>query len=207
MAAVPPITGVVKLELSGNIAGNTDWANIFHMGQAGAAWSLAALTSLWGAINGPLESLYTGNMGAAVTVSEAKLTDLTSDTSEVLTESIDWSGTRIGISAQASACVLFNHQIVRRYRGGHPRTYFPFGDAALQLDPQSWDATFIANCATNWATVMAAMSGYSAASAFGTVSYFSGGALRESPLWEPVTSSVGVLGIKSQRRRLTSTTA
>lgn len=205
MAPVPSITGVIKMEVMGNIAGETVWANIFHFGQATAAIPSSVLTGFYGAIESSLNALYTGNMGAAVTVTEVQLTDLTSDTGARISESVDWVGGRIGISAQASACVLASYQIARRYRGGHPRTYFPFGDAALQLNPQSWDETFIANVGTNLVSLINAAAAYSDATEMGCVSYFSGGAERVTPLWEGFTGSEIALGIKSQRRRLTST--
>src|SRR5580698_4841398 len=145
-------------------------------------------------------------MGAAVSVTTLKLTDLSSDTGAVYEKSVSWTGGRIGISAQASACVMATYAITRRYRGGHPRTYFPFGDAALQLDPQSWDETFVANVAANLATFNDVVNGYSPASQLGCVSYYSGGVVRATPIFEVFTSSAVEVGIRSQRRRLTSTT-
>src|SRR5580693_785530 len=194
MAALPPIEGVLKCEISGNIAGNTYWANILHFGQLGEPWLLANMISFYDAMESSQNALYTGNMGAAVVATEVKLTDLSSDTGEVYAVSVDWTGGRIGISAQASACVLATYQISRRYRGGHPRTYFPFGDAALQEDPQSWDEAFVANVATNLEAVLTAAAGFSDASVMGCPSYFSGGVERVTPLWQPFTGSAVDIG-------------
>lgn len=206
MPPLAPVTGVVKLELIGNLGGVSQFANIFHFGGGVDPWSGSDLFALWGGIDSALQELYQGNGGTAMTVTEAILTDLTSDTGSSLDETIDWVGTRDGISPPASAAVLGKYFITRRYRGGHPRTYFPFGSVGLMLNPVSWDTTFIANVAANLESVRLAASAFSESSLMGCVSYFSGGVRRETPLFEPFISSTCEAQIRSQRRRLTSTT-
>lgn len=207
MPALPPVEGVIKLEIVGNLSGITQFANIFHMGAASGAWTGADLVAVWGGIDSSLEELYTGNGGTAMTVTGATLIDLTSDMGSSYVVPLDWVGGREGISPPASACVMGKYAITRRYRGGHPRSYFPFGSVDLFLNPQSWDEAFVANVAANLESFREATIAYSAASTLGAVSYFSGGVMRETPIFEPFTASSVVSGIKSQRRRLLSTTA
>lgn len=206
MPPMPPSPGTIKLELIGNLGGVSQFANIFHFGGDTVAWDGATLFGFWGGVDSALQELYQGNGGTAMTVTQAKLTDLTSDTGSTLVEDISWVGTRAGISPPASASVMGTYQITRRYRGGHPRTYFPFGSVGLFLNPQAWDETFIANVAANLESVRLAASAYSDITLMGCVSYYSGGVLRETPLFEPFINSDVVTGIKSQRRRLLSTT-
>lgn len=205
MPPMPAVEGVIKLEVSG-VTGLTTWANIYHMGQAGGPWTYSELSDLFTAIQPSLEYFYTQNQGVAQTVTLVKMTDLTSDTGAVFEFSADWTGTRSGISAQASACVLLSYQISRRYRGGHPRTYLPMGSAALQNNPSAWDETFIENVLSTFNEFSEACTAHSAEASLGCVSYYSGGALRATPIFEVFTGTTVDSGIKSQRRRLLSTT-
>lgn len=206
MPPMPSVEGVIKLEVMGNISGNTQFANVFHLGQSGGPWTSGEMYDVYVGFAAHLADVYANNAGTAVTVTEVKMTDLTSDTGAVLVEDVDWVGTRSGISAQASACVLTSWAIPRRYRGGHPRTYWPLGDAALQATPQSWDEAFIAACNTDIENFVISTTSVSAEAALGCVSYYSGGVLRETPLFQAFTAYNTDVGIRSQRRRLTSTT-
>jgi hypothetical protein len=204
---LPAIEGVIKLEIAGNLSGITDFANIFHLGVGDGPYTGADLVATWGGIDSALEELYTGNGGTAMTVTSALMTDLSSDTGSSYAVALDWVGGREGISPPASACVMGKYQITRRYRGGHPRTYFPFGSVDLFQNPQSWDTAFVANVAANLQSFLEACLAFSTSAQLGCVSYYSGGVLRETPIFETFTASEVVTGIKSQRRRLLSTTA
>src|ERR1700677_2972121 len=111
MPPVPSILGCLKLEVAGQIGGTSDWANIFHIGQAASGFSLANIESIASTLNSTLNALYVNSMGTAVTVDTLTYTDLTGDSAPRYEISVGWTGTRSGISAQASACVLASYQI------------------------------------------------------------------------------------------------
>jgi len=70
-----------------------------------------------------------------------KVTDLTSPSSGVGEYLTDTAGTRgAGDSLPAEVCVLDNHGITRRYRGGKPRAYWPFGIGSDLTSPSAWSA-------------------------------------------------------------------
>jgi len=56
MPPLPAALGVVKLEVMGDIAGNTYFANIFHLGGGEDPWSLSDLEALEGAMPSGFDS-------------------------------------------------------------------------------------------------------------------------------------------------------
>jgi hypothetical protein len=69
--------------------------------------------------------------------------DLTSPTSASGTYAQQAAGIRTGTQLGAGACVLVNHAIARRYRGGKPRSYWPFGVGEDLASPQTWSSAFL----------------------------------------------------------------
>lgn len=53
------------------------------------------------------------------------------------------AGTSTGIANPASACVVANFPIQRRYRGGKPRQFWPMGRADDLATPQAWTTTAV----------------------------------------------------------------
>ena len=119
-----------------------------------------------------------------------------------------------------ASCVLLNYQIARRYRGGRPRSYFPFGDASVVGNRQTWEGTFIASVESNMAAAFAACIGATAGSTTITnhvnVSYYDGFTvvtnpisgrarnvpkLRTTPVVDTISSFSVSTRIANQRRR------
>ena len=67
-----------------------------------------------------------------------EITDLTSSTSATGSHIAAQVGTRAGTDLPAQACFLLNLRITRRYRGGKPRMYLPYGVAEDLTSPQQW---------------------------------------------------------------------
>jgi hypothetical protein len=99
-------------------------------------------------------------------------------------------------------------EINRRYRGGHPRKYLPFGTAGTYASASSkfWDSGFIDDVQTKMAAFLSAVGGRTEGSTnfndVVNVSYYTGGALRVTPVVDAVTSLAVRTRICSQRRRL-----
>ncbi len=77
-------------------------------------------------------------LGTESSFSAVKVTDLTTTSSGVGEHLHDTTGTRSGSDTPAGAAVLMNIQISRRYRGGKPRVYWPFGTASDIDTPTNW---------------------------------------------------------------------
>jgi hypothetical protein len=71
--------------------------------------------------------------------------DLTTSTGAFGSNATSTAGVRAGAILPASAAVLVNLGIARRYRGGKPRLYFPWGTGADLADAQSWAAGAVTN--------------------------------------------------------------
>lgn len=76
---------------------------------------------------------------------EVTATDLTSDTSPQASAPASVPGTATGNPLPAQTCVLLNQTITRRYRGGKPRKYLPWGVQEDLLDPQTWKNASLGN--------------------------------------------------------------
>lgn len=68
------------------------------------------------------------------------------------------NGTRAGTPLPIEVCALANHKIARKYRGGKPRSYFPYGvEADMNTDQRTWTGSFIAAFNTDYAAFRTAM--------------------------------------------------
>jgi hypothetical protein len=87
------------------------------------------------------------------------------------------SGTRSGAALPTSTCALINYTISRRYRGGKPRSYVPFGTDS-DISTGVWTSAFQTAVTTGWAAMIAAFvgasSGTTAIAAHANVSYYQG---------------------------------
>jgi len=151
---------------------------------------------------------------------EALATDLSSPTAGEGTAVVDSPGTRTGTTLPADICALERLHVNRRYRGGHPRIYWPFGVAADQQDAQTWKSDFTTECLSDlddWhAAVLAISPGSASSIEFANVSYYTGFTVhtgvtgraknvptpRATPIVDAITAFSVPFGMASQRRRL-----
>lgn len=115
-------------------------------------------------------------------------------------------GTNSGAALPPQVAVCYSWQIAARYRGGKPRWYIPgipqtalitIGDSQLSSG-YSTSSELAANSllqSFNSAIVL------THSLVLGTISYFSGGALRGTPLFRPFVSAKVHSRLDSQRRR------
>jgi hypothetical protein len=114
------------------------------------------------------------------------------------------------------------HQIARRYRGGKPKSFFPWGVVTDFSSPQLWTSAFANSATGDYATFIAAVRAIAAGSTtlsnYVNVSYFSGstvvinpvtGRARNvptlrtgGPVVDSIVASTANTRIGSQRRRI-----
>jgi len=137
-----------------------------------------------------------------------RATDLASDTGAVGEYPVGTAGTAEDPGTPAGCSMMVNYQIARRYRGGHPRSYFPALANGAVDTPGTWDSTVVSDFNTVLAAVFVAMnsstSGTTDLSGQCCVSYVDDNAYRVDNLVEPVTGMSASNRIRTQRRRLTS---
>lgn len=207
MPARPFVPNVLKVEWFGT-TGFYNWAVIHHCSWSGTSPSVAALDSfaatlgaLWGA---DIKTYY-----APSTVLETvTLTDLTSALGNQGLANPNTAGSSANIGSPANAAVLVNYPSSIRYRGGHPRSYWPAGNYAALVDDTHWTSAFI----TQMETFMTALQNdYNTLTSGGTtlagqcaVSYVTALAPRVTPLVMPIApgSYTVVARVASQRRRI-----
>jgi hypothetical protein len=135
-----------------------------------AAW-LIDVGNFWG-------TDLSGEFSPAQSLTAIHAIDLTTPTSPDVTHIVTHIGTRAGGGLPAQVCALENLLIGRRYRGGKPRIYWPFG---TETDVQTVDTWFPASVTSFNNALAAFRAGIKAAApaAMGTpvmvnVSYYAG---------------------------------
>ena len=172
------------------------------------------LTWLTSDVQAPWETLLEAEGSTDLSAVSIEAQDLGSPTGGSATVTPTAVGVRTGDFAPASACVVCSWEINRRYRGGHPRTYFPFGTAGTYESGSAklWDTGFIAACQTAIGTFKSAIEGTSTAGTDFTtlvsVSYYDrvinpvAPYRRTTPVVDPVVALTVKQRICTQRRRL-----
>lgn len=214
MPPLPVVPNVIKIILSSSRA-DSPVENILHMAYTGSVPDSPTLeTWLTSDFVSPWETLIIAEGGTDLVNVSVEAIDLSSDTGGSAFVANTASGTRTGDVAPASACVVSSWEIDRRYRGGHPRTYWPFGTAGTYEagSAKLWDSGFIADVQTKLETFVAGFQGTTTSGTTFTtlvnVSYVDKNLnpvkpyRRTTPQVDAITSLIARQRICSQRRRL-----
>lgn len=144
MPALPDYPGVLKIETLFTVGTDADVSTRLHALYSGTPPSNATCVTIAHdifnlAVTNLVPLLANENSLTGVTV-----TDLTTPTSGVGEYLTTEAGTRgAGDPLPAEVCALDNLQISRRYRGGKPRAYWPFGIGSDILSPSAWESASI----------------------------------------------------------------
>lgn len=203
--ALPYVPLVARIALEGN-NGTTPWANILHCLYDGGPPTTADLNTWCAAIS----SEWSAHTRAQQT-SQAHLTSVVAvDLSSSTGAGGSWSGSIAGSdatgAAPANVAAVIKASIARRYRGGHPRTYFAGLPNSALADQAHLGATYMTSLLTAWNQLMTAITLPTYTSfdpqSMVCVSYRSGGAPRATPLVELITGFSVESQFGSQRRRI-----
>lgn len=210
MPPLPLVPNVLKLLIAGQFH-DSPWLNILHVSWTGDTPTTTQLGSYLSAnVKPAVDTAYAAEMSADNEVVGFEVTDLTTNTGAVATLDDDTFGVRSGDFAPASACVVGSLTIARRYRGGHPRLYLPWGTAGTYAtgSTRDWDADFINDCQAKFTALLAGLApgpigdGHTTVANVLNVSYYNAGARRVAALTDIVVGSEIRTRISSQRRRL-----
>jgi hypothetical protein len=115
----------------------------------------------------------------------AKGTDLSSTSGGVGASTGSTNGTLGGDTLAGGTAVVVSYLINRRYRGGKPRNYFPWGDSNSLNTRQAWLPAYVAEVAAGVATAISTfigtVEGATTISAHANVSYYSGFTVQTNP--------------------------
>lgn len=207
MPPLPDAARVIKIEWIGTVS-TTAFTCRLHALYTGGPPSDSALVDLDTAQGATLDRPFNHECGANMELTSRTYTDLTSPTAAFASVPKAVGGTTGGTPYPANVAAVINFKIARRYRGGHPRMYMPGMSSGSALSESQWTSSFVTNLQNDWLAVIAGLNGYSSPTIASltcvNLSYFSGGALRSSPITDPILTASAQQRICTQRRRLGS---
>jgi len=204
MPPLPNATSVLKVRFIG-VYGTAVWNVILHSQYTGAPPTEADLS----AYGTSLGSAWATNIAplcvAAVVLNEMDVVDLSTPTSASARITMNHPGTRVGQGITNATALVSSWKINRRYRGGHPRSYWPGGNTSDMADLRDWSATFVTaatNGFTAFRTAMNATSVAGGSSHMVNLSYISNKTQRVTPQIDTITGVTVGPRVDTQRRRL-----
>jgi hypothetical protein len=222
MPPLPTAAHALRADHSFNAGADTNVLVRLHLGYTGdppsSADALTLATGILGAYAAALRPLCSPNNE----LKSVTVTDLSTNTPGEATYPSATPGTRaLHPNVPAGSALLLNHKIARKYRGGKPRSYWPFFDANDLVGAGEWSSAAVeaAQIAFNsWVTALTGLTaGTTVISGLCNVSYFSGysaatiepsGRAKNhtklrvgGPVVDAVTSVVVSSRVGSQRRR------
>lgn len=143
MPALPDVDKVVKIDCVHSYGSDTDVLSRFFLRYGGTAPTVDQLNTFCAAIG----ASWSANLAslaneAQVSLQLVQATDLTSPTASQGENAAAFPGSRAGVDLPADTSAVIGYEIARRYRGGHPRGYWPFGSQPDLQTPQTWTDAF-----------------------------------------------------------------
>lgn len=187
MPALPDVPKVLKIEFVHSYGTDTTVMSRQFWSYSGSAPNSDDLDTFCVNVGGGWDSNCASLSNAAqVALETVTAIDLSSSTGAEGTGAAAFPGTRDGADLDAATAMVVAYPISRRYRGGHPRGYWPFGSQPDLATPQTWSSGFV----TEVADGIIGMNGNTAASGWGgagilqqvSVSYYDGFVAVENPL-------------------------
>lgn len=204
---LPFLTGGIKVRIAGAI-GAGEFGMVFHYNtglvvditDSDASVFAANIQTAWSTHIAP-------EWTAEVVMNTVVVEGLTSGTDGVGGIAGAVPGTGPGTPVAAQVCVLEKDLIARRYRGGHPRHYWPAPAPVFMSDPTTLSvvgagALNTAVAAYHSAVVADGVALWGADFFYMSPSYYSGHALRPIPLADPILGFTIESKLATQRRRL-----
>jgi hypothetical protein len=183
MPALPVVPGVLKASLLWTISSDVDARTGLFFSYSGTTPNNAACTAFATTIYNAV-GLYGEDWDEDTSLVGCEVIDLSSVTGGVGEHSATVVGNLTHPISGASS-VLVNYQLARRYRGGRPRSYLPWGDQTTVGNRQTWSGTFVAAVTTHIADVFAHIIGDSSGGAtienHVNVSYYEGFTVQTNP--------------------------
>jgi hypothetical protein len=221
MPALPPVPGVIKLQLQGTFDASTTWANVLYFLFSGSATSVSDFNTWMNAVANSWATQFASIMAPEVVLTSLKATDLSSSTGLASFILVSKPGTAGVGPLPANCAITIKHFIARRYRGGHPKTFLPAPTNDSTTNMLQWKPAFATNTLSKWNSFIAAAKVTTGALTIVdhvNVSFYHGftnitdpvtgraeakPTLRTTPLVDTITASIVDPNVGSQRRRLT----
>lgn len=185
MPALPPAPKTLRVTLKWHLGEDLTAINRFFLRYTGGPPSAADCVTLATAVHVSAVTNLIPLLQTASKLEEVDVQDLDTLSGAFGTHIAEVAGTRAG-ELPADAAVLMNMHLPRRYRGGKPRTYWPFGVAGDLADPQTWSAGALAAFQTGifafFGAVAAMTAGTTVTTGWRNVSYYQSFTLVVNPI-------------------------
>jgi hypothetical protein len=221
MSALPPVPNTLKVTFNHLLeSGRTVGSRVWFL-YTPATLSVGDLTAFASSVEASWSTNLKPLTRTATTLSSIVVVDANSTGGAAYTLTVGTAGTLSSTPVPSSTAAMVNHKINRRYRGGKPRTYWPWGGETQFATESTWTTAFINSVTSGYGAFITAMKAYSTGALTivtdANVSFYQGfteqpygtptkyrrvPTLRSSPVIDAIVSSSlsGTLG--SQRRRL-----
>jgi hypothetical protein len=155
MPALPVVPQVLRISLKHTYGNDTDVISHLYFEYSGTAPTVAELNTFASSVSSSWNATLRTHATAACVLVGVDVIDLTSATSAVGI----WTGSLAGTNGESDfphgTAVLVNYAIARRYRGGKPRSYFPYGGYTDAANGNNWSTSFITAFTTSLTTFIA----------------------------------------------------
>lgn len=150
LGPLPDVPQVIQFAMLGT-HNSYPWVNVGYLQYVGIAPAVADLNAIGTSIGNAWNTNVAPLCHANVTMSAVNLVDLTNRGAAIsAVTGLAHPGTRAGSDNPNQVATVISWKINRRYRGGHPRSYWPAGVQADITVGRTWTTTF-QTAATNGA--------------------------------------------------------
>lgn len=185
MPALPSVPNVLRAQVLWDVGTDTDVSTGMFFRYSGGPVTLTIATSLAQAVANAWAQFETPPWSSDVTLAGAKVTDLSSPTGGEGTSSADQPGGDASGGLAGGTCTVVGFHIARRYRGGKPRVYLPWGSKDNLNGPNAWAAAYVTQVTTYVTEILSQVVGSTAGGVTITdhvnVSYYEGTRVVTSP--------------------------
>lgn len=142
LGPLPDAPQIIQYTMSGTHNGYP-WVNVAYLQYTGIAPAVADLNSIGTAIGNAWNTNVAPLCHANVTMSAVNLVDLTNRAAAIsAVTGLNHPGTRAGTDTSNQVACTVSWKINHRYRGGHPRSYWPAGVLGDITNGRTWTSTF-----------------------------------------------------------------
>lgn len=185
MPALPPVPAVLKTQIQWTVGSDALVDTNLYFSYSGGAPTSTDCVSLAASIYGLWAAAHTWWADANFLIG-VKVTDLSSPSGGVGEHAQSTQGALGAALSPANIATLVNYVISRRYRGGKPRSYLPWGSINQLQTEQQWTASYISSADSALSTIFTGTTGLSSGattiSNHVNVSYYSGFTVVTNPI-------------------------
>lgn len=157
MPALPPVPGVFKIRLHYDVGTDANAVTILHVRYVGTPPTSGDCVTFCTTFNGLAAAEWPIYLDTDSSYLGVDITDLTTPTSGTGSDGTTVAGTRSGTKLGAGTAVLTHMPVSRRYRGGKPRSYLPWGTASDLDSRNTWLSGSVTDFHTGWSAILTAI--------------------------------------------------